>query len=93
MRRFSLVDSPFPDMDKDSWSLLSAYTYDKNRLSVQNFTTLPGTLRIYDTGGRLVMQTHINKTNTDLTLPLQAGVYVLHMQAGAHKAVEKVVVH
>lgn len=93
MRRFSLVDSPFPNMDKGDWALLSAFTYPPNKLSVQNFTTLPGSLRIYDTGGRLVMQTNINKTSTEFTLPLQAGVYMLHMQAGEHKAVKKVMVY
>lgn len=94
VRRFMLVDSAFPEFEEDNQTQLSARLYNRNRLAVNNFTSLPGSLMVFDAGGRLVFQDYMDDNLvSNFLLPLQRGVYLVRMEAGSCRAVEKVIIY
>ena len=92
IKRFIIANSAYVDLNSDKFKYLDGYVLNNNRLIINNFTPRDGTMYLHDISGKTLINRSIPTAVTEVPVSLQAGVYILSLQADGKKETIKLII-
>ena len=92
IKRFIIANSAYVDLNSDKFKYLDGYVLNNDRLIINNFTPRDGTMYLHDISGKTLINRSIPTAVTEVPVSLQAGVYILSLQADGKKETIKLII-
>ena len=92
IKRFIVANSAYIDLNSNKFKYLDGYILHNNRLIISNLTPQDGTMYLHDISGKTLINRSIPTAVTEVPVSLQAGVYILNLQADGKQETIKLII-
>ena len=92
IKRFIIANSAHIDLNNNKFKYLDGYVLNNNLLIINNLTPQNGAMYLQDISGKTLINRSIPTAVTEVPVSLQAGVYILSLQADGKKETIKLII-